>query len=400
MSLKINILILINLLLLSGCGQLNSESLKLASVAIPSATDPYPQYILKNGTAGGNTLNGGIASGENLTLESTAGGTKGFVLLSPTGGNVGIGLPTPLDKLHVAGGAIRSTLNGYGTSFVAERDSVGTNLTITHDATGFTKIFNSVGPGATNGISILRDDGVTNLMTLTNGGDVLVSGDLSLSGSLSVAGDFFYGNSSTRTETLNDAGQLGGASGFFETGGPTPAANWYPGASGWQHLLSVRHSNVTNNYAMQFAGSFFNQELYFRKTANLATQDWSKVVLANATTGVIPQPAWTPLSFTIIPIFPDWADYGGGYGPAAYYKSTDGRVYLRGLVSGGPCGLGWSIAVLPASFRPAGRRLFTSISNDALVRIDVLADGSIVPLAGCDTAWVSLDNISFRVDGD
>ena len=79
----------------------------------------------------------------------------------------------------------------------------------------------------------------------------------------------------SRTEAKDDAGQQGGKSGFFETTNPT---NYPSGAAGWWHLLDVRHSNVGNNYAMQFAGSFFDQELFFRKTGNNGTAPWKKIM--------------------------------------------------------------------------------------------------------------------------
>ncbi|MGQ7855244.1 hypothetical protein ACUN24_13500 [Pedobacter sp. WC2501] len=71
-------------------------------------------------------------------------------------------------------------------------------------------------------------------------------------------------------------GNAGAVSGFFETIAPV---NYPAGASSWWHLLDVRHSNNINNYAMQFAGSFFNQDLYFRKTNNNPGQPWQKVVM-------------------------------------------------------------------------------------------------------------------------
>ncbi len=88
-----------------------------------------------------------------------------------------------------------------------------------------------------------------------------------------------WGNSNTRTETRNDAslqGSAGALSGFFETASPV---NYPAGAGSWWHLLDVRHSNNSNNYAMQFSGSFFDQNLYFRKTNNNPAQAWSRVLL-------------------------------------------------------------------------------------------------------------------------
>ncbi|GGH00649.1 hypothetical protein [Pedobacter zeae] len=77
------------------------------------------------------------------------------------------------------------------------------------------------------------------------------------------------------TKPKDDAGQMGGISGFFETYNPV---NFPAGANGWWHLLDVRHSNVNNNFAMQFAGSFFDQNLWFRKTNNVPNTEWSRVL--------------------------------------------------------------------------------------------------------------------------
>ncbi len=80
-------------------------------------------------------------------------------------------------------------------------------------------------------------------------------------------------------QTRNDAGLKGNAgavSGFFETANPV---NYPAGAEGWWHLLDVRHSDLNNNFAMQFSGSFFSQDLYFRKTADVANRPWSRVLL-------------------------------------------------------------------------------------------------------------------------
>ncbi len=88
-----------------------------------------------------------------------------------------------------------------------------------------------------------------------------------------------WGNNSSRTETRNDAGlqgNQGALSGFYETANPV---NFPSGAVSFWHLLDVRHSNVNNNYAMQFAGSFYDQQLWFRKTDNSSTQGWSRVIM-------------------------------------------------------------------------------------------------------------------------
>lgn len=66
-------------------------------------------YALLAGRATGQTLNGGTAASENLTLDSTAHATKGYVLLNPTTGNVGIGINAPTSKVHVFGESTLTT---------------------------------------------------------------------------------------------------------------------------------------------------------------------------------------------------------------------------------------------------------------------------------------------------
>lgn len=91
-------------------------------------------------------------------------------------------------------------------------------------------------------------------------------------------GTFAFGNGNVRTETRSNAGLQGNAgaqSGFFETSTPT---NYPSGASSWWHLIDVRHSNNTNNYALQLSGSFFDQKLYFRKTNNNPAQPWTELL--------------------------------------------------------------------------------------------------------------------------
>jgi len=91
-----------------------------------------------------------------------------------------------------------------------------------------------------------------------------------------------------QTGVRNDAGLQGNAgavSGFFETEAPT---NYPSGAASWWHLLDVRHSNEVNNYAMQMAGSFFDQNFYLRKTNGNAQQPWQRIVTES--NGVISLP--------------------------------------------------------------------------------------------------------------
>lgn len=98
---------------------------------------------------------------------------------------------------------------------------------------------------------------------------------------IETTGNLWYGTNNSRTQWRDNAGLRGDAgaqSGFFETYSPSN----YPATRGqsvgsWYHLLDVRHNNPANNYAMQFTGSFFDQDVFVRKTADNAAQPWSRI---------------------------------------------------------------------------------------------------------------------------
>lgn len=85
------------------------------------ADDDHTQYVLLAGRTGGQNLRGGNAAGNNLTLESTAHGTKGNVIIQPTNGNVGIGTTAP---------GVNATLDVHG-------QIVSTTPTITGNTVNF-----------------------------------------------------------------------------------------------------------------------------------------------------------------------------------------------------------------------------------------------------------------------
>lgn len=109
-------------------------------------------------------------------------------------------------------------------------------------------------------------------------GTVSPTEKLEVNGNIQLSGTIKYGNGGVRTEYRNNAGLQGNAgamSGFFETVAPQ---NFPKDDNSWWHLIDSRHSNAANNYAMQIAGSFFDQKLYFRKTNSNSTETWKEFV--------------------------------------------------------------------------------------------------------------------------
>jgi hypothetical protein len=110
-------------------------------------------YALLAGRSGGQVLNGSTVASENLTLESTANATKGFVLINPTGGNVGIGTTTPTSGLNVKNGSIvtDTVINtvayiNYGKGNVQVSSTTATTINICglKDGGTFTLVLTSI----------------------------------------------------------------------------------------------------------------------------------------------------------------------------------------------------------------------------------------------------------------
>jgi hypothetical protein len=123
----------------------------------------------------------------------------------------------------------------------------------------------------------LQTDGGTRGTLSTRGW----SGDTYLGYTGLRVGEIIWGINGSNTLTRSNAGLQGDAgakSGFYETSAPV---NYYAGASSWQHLIDVRHSNPGNNYAMQIAGSFFDQRFFGRKTNNNPSQAWTEFITTN-----------------------------------------------------------------------------------------------------------------------
>jgi hypothetical protein len=76
------------------------------SLANLTTGDPHTQYALLAGRSGGQSLSGGTAANDNLTLQGTTNSTRttSYVLLQPNGGNVGIGTSSPVSPLQLVWG--------------------------------------------------------------------------------------------------------------------------------------------------------------------------------------------------------------------------------------------------------------------------------------------------------
>lgn len=215
-------------------------------------------------------------------------------LLNPNTNNVGIGLYTPNNKFDLSSNP-RSGVHGTGLPFYATGNvlsgSSGFEFRHSNGTQGIGLGYNTIYATGTNTDQELglASRGIGNLNFSTNSIQrMTVSGTTGNVGvgvanpayGLEINSTFGFGNGTagayrSRTETRDNAGQMSTQSGFFETSAPV---NFPAGASSWWHLIDTRHSNPTNNYSMQIAGSFFDQELWFRKTNNSAVTAWNRLL--------------------------------------------------------------------------------------------------------------------------
>lgn len=85
---------------------------------------------------------------------------------------------------------------------------------------------------------------------------------------------------------------------------------------------------------------------------------------------------WRPVSF-----LGGWGNFGSPWQTAQYRRDHDGRVWLRGVISGGT--VGSAAFRLPEGFRPPADFVTAAISSGSnppgLCRLQINADGTVVP---------------------
>ena len=189
------------------------------------------------------------------TIDAT--GVKYDNTMAIVNDKVGIGTINPEAKLEVANGTVKFSENWF--PYI--------------DGNNYHRAINHIfADKAGNEKMRITGTGNFGIGTTTPTEKLEVNGNIQLSGTIK------YGNAGIRTESRNNAGLQGNAgamSGFYETYAPL---NFPKDDSNWWHLIDVRHSNPTNNYAMQFSGSFFDQKLYFRKTNNDPATPWRELM--------------------------------------------------------------------------------------------------------------------------
>jgi len=92
-----------------------------------------------------------------------------------------------------------------------------------------------------------------------------------------------------------------------------------------------------------------------------------------------------------------WANYGSPHAPGAYTITEDGWVRLRGLVKTTPArASGAAIYTLPSPYVPRHQHVFTAMSSNGPIRLDVNTAGQVVLGAALqENDWLSLVGIAY-----
>lgn len=110
---------------------------------------------------------------------------------------------------------------------------------------------------------------------IDDGTFVQFKGKIHAKNGIKITGDIEYGIGGNNTFNNNIDFDKAISSGFYDS---YNALN-LP-VQGWNHVLNINHKGVSDdiNYSLQIGGSFFDQKLFFRKTANILNTAWTEIV--------------------------------------------------------------------------------------------------------------------------
>lgn len=98
-----------------------------------------------------------------------------------------------------------------------------------------------------------------------------------------------------------------------------------------------------------------------------------------------------------------WTNIGGNFATAQYYKDKEGRVHLKGTITGGLTSNGTLLFTLPVGYRPLGGEFqIFNVRNGFGSTAGLLVNGSTgevtIYSSGATNNFLCLDGISFRAE--
>ena len=251
--------------------------------------------------------------GEATTLEIGTSNDKYDHIALMASGNVGIGTDKPKAKLEVSGGAI---MPAAGDSEIAgilfPKDPGGGS----GDA-AWIRYYPRGGEATTLEVGTSNDK--NDHIALMASGNVGI-GTLDPGAKLDVNGGAYLGYETT----VSNFGEML-KSGFYQNGGQKITGDVPDDSHHWTHLITARHSNTNNNYQLQIAASYRNNnQLFFRKIqANgISNPQWHEIATRDSNTfsgdqvingNVNIKKGLTSGDKKLVPIYRFYASYSGDH---------------------------------------------------------------------------------------
>jgi hypothetical protein len=117
-------------------------------------------------------------------------------------------------------------------------------------------------------------------------------------------------------------------------------------------------------------------------------------------TGLTPVEGWHLVGGAGEPAFQNaFANWGAPHAFAGFYKDPSGVVHLKGLLLT-PAAVTNKVAfTLPVGYRPAEIHIITTISGNALAKVQINVNGDVQVTLGASSDNITLGGMTFRADG-
>jgi hypothetical protein len=159
-----------------------------------------------------------------------------------------------------------------------------------------------------------------------------------------------------------------------------------------RHLQKVPQATLADTATIAAGTSLTAGTIPFSGTAGVFAEDTTNLLWDDTTNTLtatnMAAEAWIAPTFS-----GTWANVGGGFNNAGYYKDPFGVVHLRGLVKSGT--IPSTIFTLPVGYRPTAQYYLVVLSQGAIGRLDIATSGTVSATTGNNLSF-SLDNIHFR----